>query len=343
MWKALAAAAVVLPAASLIAWSVSPWPSALLYRHLMDRGGVALNAGLARHVPPGVTAETDIPYATVDPDARLDVYRPAAAGGAPLPAIVWTHGGAFISGDKSQVANYLRILAHEGYVTVGVGYTLAPRAGYPGPVRQLAAALAYLRTNARRHGIDPARIVLAGDSAGAQIAAQMTAIIASGDYAARVGIAAPIPRESLRAAILHCGFHDPHDIRAGGSFGGFLDTVVWSYLGVRDLASDPRTADFSIVRNVSREFPPLFVSAGNADPLLPHSRTLVERARAQGVTVDALFFPGDHAPPLSHEYQFDLDGAAGREALARTRAFLARHLPPAATVDGRSDDPSTGR
>jgi len=46
--------------------------------------------------------------------------------------------------------------------------------------------------------------------------------------------------------------------------------------------------------------------------------------RAQGVDVDAQFFPADYSPPLPHEFQFNLDTDAGREALERLTAFLGR-------------------
>ena len=77
-----------------------------------------------------------------------------------------------------------------------------------------------------------------------------------------------------------------------------------------------------MVRNVTADFPPMFISVGNDDPLAPHSRLLVETAAKLGVSVDGLFFPDDYKPPLPHEYQFNLDTEAGREALQRTLAFL---------------------
>jgi acetyl esterase/lipase len=69
---------------------------------------------------------------------------------------------------------------------------------------------------------------------------------------------------------------------------------------------------------------PMFLSAGNADPLGPQSVQLAERAAALGIRTDTLFFPADHAPLLGHEYQFDLDIADGRTALDRASAFLNR-------------------
>jgi acetyl esterase/lipase len=311
-------------AAGYLGWTTSPWPSALFYRVLFDRGGVAMNHALARHVPQGVLAQTDIAYAAGDPDAWLDIFRPASAGGRPLPVVVWIHGGAFLSGSKDQVSNYLRLLAARGYAAVGIDYTLAPRGRYPGPVVQANAALRFLQENAERFGLDASRFFLAGDSAGAQIAAQLAAAIGSPDYAAGLRLKPSIAREHLRGAILFCGFHDLEAINPSGAFGGLLRTATWSYFGAKDLTGDRRAAEFSTVNNVSSAFPALFISAGNADPLLSQSQKLADMAKAHSVVVDSLFFPAHRSPGLAHEYQFDLDNDAGKGAFERMIAFLAR-------------------
>ena len=54
------------------------------------------------------------------------------------------HGGAWLSGDKDHIANFLRIVAAGGCTVVGVGYSIAPEARYPTPVGQVLDALAYL-------------------------------------------------------------------------------------------------------------------------------------------------------------------------------------------------------
>jgi len=76
--------------------------------------------------------------------------------------------------------------------------------------------------------------------------------------------------------------------------------------------------------HVSPSFPATFVSAGNGDPLLPHTLGLVEVLQRQGVDREVLLFPEDHEPRLGHEYQFDLDSPEGREALDRAVAFVDR-------------------
>ena len=322
LWMAgfvtIAAALVV------IAFQVSPWPSALFFRYLFNLGGTASNRALAKHVPPGVSARLNERYDPMEADATFDAFYPSDIGGTErvLPTIVWIHGGGFIGGNKSDVANYLRIVASKGYTTIGVNYSIAPRRIYPTPVRQANAALAFVTRNAKRLHIDPTKLFLAGDSAGAQIAAQLALVISAPRYAVEVGIAPSIARHQLRGVILHCGFYDPHNVSGVVSYSGFVRASGWSYFGTKDFLNDPRTAQFSIVRNIIADFPPMFISVGNADSLEAQSRQLAGAATKLGIEVDSLFFPHDHQPTLPHEYQFKLDLEAGRLALERTMAFL---------------------
>ena len=95
-----------------------------------------------------------------------------------------------------------------------------------------------------------------------------------------------------------------------------------AYFGAKDFMADPRVETFSVLHHVTPSFPPSFISAGNADPLEPHSRALAASLEAQGVKVDALFFPDDYVDALPHEYQFNLDNEAGQHAMDRSVAFL---------------------
>lgn len=88
------------------------------------------------------------------------------------------------------------------------------------------------------------------------------------------------------------------------------------------LADDPTFMAASVAHHLSPHFPPSFISAGNADPLLSHSQGLITGLASHGVRTGGLMFPADRSPALGHEYQFDLDSDAGREALSRSVAFL---------------------
>ena len=90
--------------------------------YAFNRGSDAMSDALAKHVPPGVISTLDERYDPNDGDALLDVFYPSRVVNtdAVLPVIVWVYGGGWVSGDKSRVANYLRILASKGYTVVGV-------------------------------------------------------------------------------------------------------------------------------------------------------------------------------------------------------------------------------
>jgi len=312
----LAAVGVALVVLGYAALELSPWPAALFYRFVMNRGADALARAAEKHVPPGVAAVLDQRY---DPQAALDVYYPAQ-GSEPLPTIVWTHGGGVFAGSKGQIANYLKILAARGYTAVSVGYSLAPGSRYPTPIRQANAALAYLVQNAQRLRVDPQRLYLAGDSAGAQIAAQVANLTTDPSYAAMIGIAPSIRRSQLRGVILYCGVYDLELTDLHGPFGHFFRTVIWAYSGQKNA---PPLPEISVARFVTAQFPPAFVSAGNDDPLLPQSRALADALTRQGAKVETLFFPADYRPELPHEYQFYLETDAAQLALERTLKFLA--------------------
>ena len=318
------AAVVTVAGAAYLALQVSPWPAALFFRTFMDRSGIATAQALEPHVPAGVAALLDQRYDTADADAILDVFYPTVVQGTDrkLATVVWVHGGGFLSGSKEQVANYLKILSGAGFTTIGVDYSLAPGSTYPTPIKEINAALAYIQANAARFHVDPSRFFLAGDSAGAQIAAQLANVISTPSYAWETRVAPSILRSQLRGVLLHCGVYDPGQFKFEGASGFFLQTVIWSYFGTKDISANPRRDEFSVVRNFSPGFPPIFVSVGNADPLAPQSHRLAEVAAGYGVPVDSLFFADDHTPPLRHEYQFNLDSEAGRMALARSVEFL---------------------
>jgi acetyl esterase len=316
---------IALAGVLFIAAQLSPWPGALFIRFIFDRGSAAASAALEKHVPPGITSTLAVPYDPQDGHALLDVYYPANLQGAQnKPVVVWTHGGGFVSGRRSDVANYLKVISGQGFITISVDYTISPERTYPTPVRELNAALGYLADHGDELKLGNRGFVLAGDSAGAQISAQAAAIITSPDYATAVGIVPTFKPDIIKGLVLFCGPYDLGAVNTDGPFGWFLNTVMWSYSGSKDAKNNQAFQLMSVRNHVTAQFPPAFISAGNADPLLPQSQALAEKLKSLGADVDTLFFAQDTTPPLGHEYQFDLDHEPGQTALARTVAFLQR-------------------
>jgi acetyl esterase/lipase len=303
------------------AFILSPWPSVLIIRAIFDKGAADASAALEKHVPPNISSRTAIRYDERDPDALLDIHAPANAQLGALPAIIWVHGGGFVSGRREDITNYLKVLAGRGFITVNADYTIAPEAKYPRPVEQANLALGFISAKATQLGIDPNKLIIAGDSAGAQIAAQLANIVTNPSYAKAVGTGPAISPSQLKGALLFCG---PYDLELFGSGGWFSRTTTWAYSGNRDYRANESFQLFSVAKHIGSGFPPSFITAGNGDPLLEHSLLMVKALQDKGVATDTLFFPTDRKPPLAHEYQFDLDSAAGREALDRSVAFAKR-------------------
>jgi acetyl esterase len=305
---------------------VSPWPAALLMRKVFAGNGARLATALDRHAPADVTGLIDERYGP-DPDMLLDVFRPASASG-PLPLVVWVHGGGFVGGSKDELAGYFKLVASHGFAVAAPRYSLAPGRRYPTPLRQLMQALRYLEENAGRLLIDPDRIALAGDSAGAQIAAQAGALVTTPGYAEAVGVTPTITPAQLRGLILACGIYDLPLVRHPPAPAGrvFVQVSLLAYSGHRRFLDDPAFAAWSITDHVSPAFPPTLITVGNADPLRPHSELLAARLQAEGAETETLFFPAQHQPPLDHEYQFDIDTDAGQLFLGRLLTFLRQRL-----------------
>lgn len=305
----------------ILPFVLSPWPGALLIRQIFNAGAEQASTKLQPHLPAHIAVLADQQYDESDPDAFLDVYFPKAASTA-LTTVVWVHGGGWVSGRRSDIGHYAQILAAQGFTVVTVDYTIAPEAVHPVPARQVNRALHWLQENAGRLPINPEKFVLAGDSAGAQIASQVALVHREPAYAQALGITPALRPAQVAGMLLYCGAYDLEAINLDGPFGLFLRSVLWSYSGRRDFRQVPGFMLMSVQQQVSANFPPAFISAGNADPLGAQSVALAETLQGLGVRVDSLFFPADYQPGLGHEYQFDLDTEAGQKALLRSAAFL---------------------
>lgn len=114
---------------------------------------------------------------------KLDIFVPgnppqldtgaSGTSGAALPVIIFFYGGSWNSGTRSGYDFVGRALAARGFVTMIPDYRLFPEVRYPAFVEDGAAAVRWARAHAAEHGGDPERIVLAGHSAGAYIAAML--------------------------------------------------------------------------------------------------------------------------------------------------------------------------
>jgi acetyl esterase len=123
----------------------------------------------------GVGVVRDIAYGS-DARHRLDVYRLQNEPAAPQPVMIFMPGGGFIRGDKSERDNFGNYFARHGIVVVVANYRLAPEHVWPAGAEDVIATYRWVRQHAGEYGLDPARIILAGESAGAAHVATATLV-----------------------------------------------------------------------------------------------------------------------------------------------------------------------
>jgi len=223
---------------------------------------------------PAVRVGRDLAYGP-DPRQALDVYAPVG-GAHGAPVLIFFYGGSWNSGRRQDYAFVGQALASRGFLCVVPDYRLVPDVRYPAFMQDAAAAVRWVRDHAAAYGGDPARISLAGHSAGAYIALQLA-----------------LDTEFLTAAQV-----DPGLIRSVAGLSGpydFLPLQVEStqaaFGGYPDLpATQP-------INHVHSGAPPAFLAHGSKDTLVEVRNTLAlgKALAAAGDVVEVKIYPG-----LSH-------------------------------------------
>lgn len=218
----------------------------------------------------------------------INLFRPEGATAA-LPAILHIHGGGYVLGtaDMSNAANAATALS-VGCVVASVDYRLAPETPFPGALHDCYAALQWLHASAIELDIDPTRIAIAGESAGAGIAAGLALM-------ARDRGDAPICFQCLVYPML--------DDRTGAeNTSPYAGEFVWNahsnqfgwraYLGrepggegISYHAAAARAADLS-------GLPPAFISTGALDLFVDEDIAYARRLNHGGVAAELHIYPG---------------------------------------------------
>jgi acetyl esterase len=267
---------------------------------------------------------------TLDSGIAARLYRPAVAG--PVPTIVFFHGGGWVVGTLDGYDSQCKRLRDgTGAAVLSVAYRLAPEAPFPAPVDDALSATRWAVRNVERLGGDASRIAVAGDSAGANLAAVVAQVLrAEVSLAGQLLIYPAVDSVGLRSGEASVRFPS-HATFAKGYF-LTLERMKWyadRYIPSEDDRHDPRASPLRAV-DLTRVAPAVIATAG-FDPLLDEGRAYAAALRAAGVAVTYLEFA-----TLVHGY-FALatfSPGARRAAAATCAAFKALISSPrlAATV-----------
>ena len=236
----------------------------------------------------------------------------AAPGADPERVIYYLHGGGYAMGSINTHREMVsRISRASGARALAIDYRLAPEHPFPAAVEDATAAYRWLLSA----GVDPARLVIAGDSAGGGLTvATLVALRDAGDSlpAAAVCLSPWVDMEGIGESMTTKAEADPmvnrEDLLEGAQ----------AYLG----GADPRTPLAAPLYADLKGLPPLLIHVGTAETLLDDSTRLAERAKAAGV--DVTLEPWDD---MIHVWQFVASMLAeGQQAIDRIGGFIREHV-----------------
>lgn len=259
---------------------------------------------------------------------RLRIYKPVANGRRP-PVILHIHGGGWVLGDPDAYERVCRAYcAAAGAVVVDVDYRRAPEDKYPAALKDCEAALDWIHAHARDLGVDPARIVVTGDSAGGNLAAALC-------QRTRVPVALQVLVYPVMSASPTAAFGSRAELGDGSFFLREFDIrrAETEYLARPEdgdqVGASPLLASPGVLAGVA---PALIITAG-LDPLVDEGAAYAELLRQAGVPVDYACYDGTihgfvlFAGALAKgRAAIDRIGAAVRALPARRRSLLGSLL-----------------
>jgi acetyl esterase len=240
------------------------------------------SAGCLTYVGPGEPVER-----VGDHDADgvpVRVFVPCGASGSE-PLVLWIHGGGWVLGTIDAHDSLCRALSNAaGAVVVSVDYRLAPEAQHPSQVSECLTALRWAIRSAPSLGADPARVAVAGDSAGGNLAAAV-ARHARSDLAFQFLV--------YPAVDPSCSSETYERYGASGEYGLSRDEMLMCWEAFAPGESAKRDPDVSpLLADDLVGLPPALVLCAECDPLTDEGLEYAARLREAGVPASTSVYPG---------------------------------------------------
>ena len=224
-----------------------------------------------------------------------EIYVPKGEG--PFPVLLYIHGGGWCVGSPEGVRRPTMRIADEGYVVINLDYGLAPEHPFPWALEDTVYAARWAVAEAERYSGDAGRLIIGGDSAGANLtAAAIVFLNGSGEEIDEADLAGvPV---TFKAALLFFGVFDfPLALQEPGSNAGSVE-VRWNqaYLGPHFLRLHRSPLVSPVYAPNLDRFPPTYLSCGDEDSLLGHSLVMTKALTQANVPTTLSVVEGvDHA------------------------------------------------
>lgn len=237
-------------------------------------------------------------------ELAVRIYHPADSSGAPLPMVLFFHGGGWVIGTiGSYDAMCRRLCNGSGCIFVSVEYRLAPEHRYPAAVDDCFAATQWAAEHAGDLGGDPQRIAVAGDSAGGNLAAVVSLL-------ARDRGAPFIAHQLLIYPITDYMPDFESYSRLGAGYFLTRETIVWFWeLYLNDVAEAERPNVSPLRADSFSGLPAATVLVSEYDPLIDEGLAYADRLEEAGVSVERIICEGQIHGFLRRLDTFDAAGA----------------------------------
>jgi acetyl esterase/lipase len=281
--------------------------------------------------PPNATVIREITYCKVGSrDLRMDAYLPKNRGTNKSPALIYIHGGAWITGDKDEgpIEQDLGELLTRGYAVFSINYRLAPFSQFPAQIEDCKCAVRSLRANATKYSIDARRIGVWGSSAGGHLAALLGTTSGISQFEGYAGY--PEESSAVQAVVTYFG---PADLTT--SDWGFIDKL--GFLVVFGTSKNWPKA--SPINYVTKDDPPFYVIGGDRDDRVDVRQQQMMYAKLQTIGV-----PSELLIVKNCDHEFSPKGGAlnpsRSEVTKRLADFFDKNIRAAALAS--SDDLRSG-
>ena len=326
---------------TVIVFIVVALVTALLLKHQYDRQHSREIKEKVQINNRNVNAFTNITYSTGVPNSRLDILTPTDLDkDNKLPVVFWMHGGGFIAGDKQYKNPLLSKIAEQGYIVVNINYALAPDYKYPTQLHQIDQAVQFIKKNKHELPMDFDQVIFGGDSAGAQLSSQYTAMQTNKSLRDNMGFEQQFEPDKIKAAIFFGGFYDMKTVKATEF--PRIQLFMESYTGKRDWETLFKyISEMSTINQVTKDYPPTFLSVGDADPFYSQNIEFYKKLKSKGIPTDKLFYDGTHN--LRHQYQFHLELPESKQNMKKVQSFLSRNTSSSGVeteVDEETSNPN---